>query len=158
LDEGVVWDKAKGELRILGQRHTAVDMQGFCEHLDLIVGPKIAEVVMNQHELRQGKEDAASARQKNPKATLRELVDFFENAVALSGVGVIRVVIRDGSSSPIDLEISNPCVKQTTGSARSFLFSYWCGVFSVLLGKEFKIDDVTYDDKGNLMKCRIVPR
>jgi hypothetical protein len=158
LDEGVVWDKAKGELRILGQRHTAVDMQGFCEHLDLIVGPKIAEVVVNQPELRQGKEDAASARQKNPKATLGELVDFFENAVALSGVGVMKVVVHDGSSSPIDLEISNPCVKQTTGSAISFLFSYWCGIFSVLLGKEFKIDDVTYDDRGNMMKCRIVPR
>jgi len=158
LSDDVVWDKAKGELRVLGQRHTAVDMQGFCEHLDLIVGPKIAEVVMNQHELRQGKEDAASARQRNPKATLRELVDFFENAVALSGVGVMKAVIHDDSSSPIDLEISNPCVKQTTGSARSFLFSYWCGIFSVLLDKEFKIDDVTYDDKGNLMKGRIVPR
>lgn len=158
MSEDVVWDKAKGELRILGQRHTAVDMQGFCEHFDLIVGPKIAEVVMNQHELRQGKEDAASAREKNPKATVRELVNYFEGAVALSGVGVMRAVAYGGSSSPIDLEISNPCVKQTTGSARSFLFSYWCGVFSVLLGKEFKIDDVAYDDKGNLMKCRIVPR
>ena len=158
MSDDVVWDRAKGELRILGQRHTAVDMQGFCEHLDLIVGPKIAEVVMNQHELRQGKEDAANARQKNPKATVRELVDFFENAVALSGVGVMRVVINDGSAAPIDLETSNPCVKQTTGSARSFLFSYWCGVFSALLDKEFKIEDVTYDDKVNLMKCRIVPR
>jgi hypothetical protein len=158
LDEDVVWDKARGELRILGQRHTAVDMQGFCEHLDLIVGPKIAEVVMNQHGLRQGKEDAANARQKNLNATLPELVDAFVNAVALSGVGVMRIVVRDGSSSPIDLEISNPCVKQMTGSARSFLFSYWCGVFSTILGKEFKIDDVSYDEKANLMKCRILPR
>ena len=158
MSDDVVWDRAEGELRILGQRHTAVDMQGFCEHVDLIVGPKIAEVVVNQHELRQGKEDAASARQKNPKATVRELVDFFANAATLLGVGVIRAVIHNGSSGPIDLEISNPCVKQTTGSAISFLFSYWCGVFSVLLGKEFKIDDVTHDDKGNLMKCRIVSR
>jgi len=158
LSEDVVWDKAKGELRIFGQRHAAVDIQGLCEHLDLIVGPKVAEVVMNQHEFRQGKEDAASIRQEKPEAAIQELLDSFANAEALTGVGVVKVTIPEASLGPIDVEISNPCVKRTTGAAKSFLFSYWCGIFTQLLGKEFKIDQVAYDENKNLMKCRIIPR
>lgn len=154
----VVWDKAKGELRILGQRRAAVDIQGLCEHLDLIVGAKVAEVVMNQHEFRQGKDDAASIRQEKPEAAIQELLDSFANAETLSGVGVVKVTIPEASPGPIDVEISNPCVKRTTGAAKSFLFSYWCGLFTQLLGKEFKIDYVTYDKNKNLMKCRIIPR
>jgi len=158
LSEDVVWDRAKGELRILGQRHIAIDIQEFCEHLDLIVGPMVAEVVMNQHEFRQGKEDAASTRQRKPEAAIQELLDSFANAEALSGVGVVKVTIPEASLGPIDVEISNPCVKRTTGAAKSFLFSYWCGIFTQLLGKEFKIDRVAYDENKNLMKCRIIPR
>jgi hypothetical protein len=158
LSEDVVWDKAKGELRILGQRHAAVDIQGLCEHLDLIVGPMVAEVVMNQHEFRQGKDDAASIRQEKPEAAIHELLDSFANAEALTGVGVVKVTIPEASPGPIDVEISNPCSKRTTGAAKSFLFSYWCGIFTQLLGKEFKIDQVAYDENKNLMKCRIIPR
>jgi hypothetical protein len=158
LSEDFVWDKAKGELRMLGQRHAAVDIQGLCEHLDLIVGPMVAEVVMNQHEFRQGKEDAASIRQEKPKAAIQELLDSFANAETLSGVGVVKVTIPEASPGPIDVEISNPCVKRTTGAAKSFLFSYWCGLFTQLLGKEFKIGQVAYDENKNLMKCRIIPR
>ena len=158
MSDDVVWDKAKGELRILGQRHAAVDIQGLCEHLDLIVGPMVAEVVMNQHEFRQGKEDAASIRQEKPEAAIQELLDSFANAEALSGVGVVKVTIPEASLGPIDVEILNPCVKRTTGAAKSFLFSYWCGLFTQLLGKEFKIDQVAYDENKNLMKCRIIPR
>jgi hypothetical protein len=158
LSEDVVWDKAKGELRILGQRHAAVDIQGLCEDLDLIVGPMVAEVVMNQHEFRQGKEDAASIRQRKPEASIQELLDLFANAEVLSGVGVVKATIPNASPGPINVEISNPCVKRTTGTAKSFLFSYWCGVFTQLIGKEFKIDQVAYDENKNLMKCRIIPR
>jgi hypothetical protein len=158
LSEDVVWDKAKGELRILGQRHAAVDIQGLCEHLDLIVGAKVAEVVMNQHEFRQGKEDAASIRQEKPEAAIQELLDSFAYAETLSGVGVVKVMIPGASLGLIDVEISNPCVKRTTGAAKSFLFSYWCGLFTQLLGKEFKIDQVAYDENKNLMKCRIIQR
>ena len=158
MSEGVVWDKAKGELRILGQRHAAVDIQGLCEHLDLVVGPMVAEVVMNQHEFRQGKDDAASIRQEKPEAAIQELLDSFANAETLSGVGVVKVTIPEASPGPVDVEISNPCVKRTTGAAKSFLFSYWCGLFTQLLGKEFKINKVAYDENKNLMKCRIIPR
>jgi len=158
VTEDIVWDKAKGELRILGQRHAAVDMQGLCDNLDLIVGPKVAEVIMNQHEFRQGKDDAANIRQKKPGATIRELVDWFANAETVSGVGVVKITTPETPPGPIDVEILNPCVKGTTGAAKSFLFSYWCGVFTHLLDKEFKIDEVTYDENRDLMRCRIVPR
>jgi hypothetical protein len=40
LGEGVMWDRASSELRILGQRHAAVDIQGLCEHLDRASGPQ----------------------------------------------------------------------------------------------------------------------
>ena len=158
MSEDVVWDKAKGELRILGQRHVAIDIQGFCEHLDLIVGPMVAEVIMNQREFRQGKEDAASIRQEKPEAAIQELLDLFANAEPLSGIGVVKVNPPKTAPGPVDLEISNPCLKRTTGAAKSFLFSYWCGIFSELFGKEFKIDQITYDEKENSMKCRIIPK
>jgi hypothetical protein len=158
LSEEIVWDKAKGELRIFGQRHAAIDMQGLCDHLDLIVGPRVAEVVMNQHELRQGKEDAATFRQQRPEATLQELIDLFANVETVSGAGVVKVTMPGTSPGPISIEILNPCVKSTTGAAKSFLFSFWCGVFTQLLDKEFKIDQVVYDENRDLMKCRIIPR
>ena len=158
MSDDVVWDKAKGELRILGQRHAVVDIQGLCEHLDLIVGPMVAEVVMNQHMFRQGKEDAASIRREKPDASIEQLVDLFANAETLSGIGVVKVNPPKTAPGPVDLEISNPCLKRTTGAAKSFLFSYWCGIFSELFGKEFKIDQITYDEKENSMKCRIIPK
>ncbi len=158
MSEDVVWEKAKGEFRILGQRHAAVDIRGLCEHLDLIVGPMVAEVVMNQHMFRQGKDDAVTIRQEKPEAAIQELLDSFANAEALSGVGVVKVTIPEAALGPIDVEILNPCVKRTTGATKSFLFSYWCGIFTQLLDKEFKIDQVAYDDNKNLMKCRIIPR
>ena len=103
-------------------------------------------------------EKSFAVRQRKPEAAIQELVDSFANAEALSGVGVVKVTIPEASLGPIDVEISNPCVKRTTGAAKSFLFSYWCGLFTQLLGKEFKIDQVGYDENKNLMKRRIIPR
>jgi len=158
LNERPLWDKAKGELHIMGQRHTAVDVQGLCNNLDLILGPKVAEVVMNQHEFRQGKADVVNMREKMPGAPIQEIIKMSADAETLSGVGAVSVTLPESLPGPVDLEILNPCVKRTTGAAKSLLFSYWCGVFSELLGKEFKIEQVTYDEGKNLMKCRITPR
>ena len=158
MSEEPLWDKAKGELRIKGQRHVAVDAHGLCEHLDLIAGTKVAEVIMNQHEFRQGKIDSANIRRERPDASIEQLADLFANAETLSGIGVVRVDPPKTSPGPVDVEISNPCVKGTTGAAKSFLFSYWCGIFSELFGKEFKIDQITYDEKENSMKCRIISK
>jgi len=158
LSEGILWDKAKGELRILGQCRTAVNIQGLCDHLDLMVGSNVAEVIMNQHEFRQGKDDAARVRQTRSGETIQEMLNFFADAETLSGVGVVKVTALDTAPGHVDLEISNPCVRRTSGATRSFLFSYWCGVFTELVGKEFKIDQVTYDENKDLMRYRIIAR
>jgi len=113
---------------------------------------------MNQHEFRQGKDDAARIRQEKPDAAIQELLGYFANAETLSGVGVVKVTIPEAPPGPIDVEISNPCVKRTTGAAKSLLFSYCCGVFTELFGKEFMVAQVTYDEGNDLMKCRVIPR
>jgi hypothetical protein len=136
----------------------AIDIERFCEHLDLMVGPIVAEVVMNQSGSSQGKEEAASIRREKPETAIQELLDSFADAETLSGVGVVKATIPEASLGPVDIEVSNPCVKRTTGAAKSFLFSYWCGLLTQLLGKEFKIDHVAYDRDKNLMKGRIIPR
>jgi hypothetical protein len=158
LNEEPVSDKAKGELHIAGQRRVAIDIQSLCEHLDLIVGANVAEVIMNQNQLRQGKNDAARIRQGRSEATIQQIVELIVDAESLSGVGVVKVIAPEISHDSVDLEISNPCVKRTSGAAKSFLFSYWCGVFTELVGKEFKIGEVTYDENKNSMKCRIILR
>jgi len=153
----LVHDTMKCELRIFGQRHVAVDVQALCDHLDMLVGTAVAEVIVNQHEFRLGKEDAARIRQERPQASLRELVDSLIRAECLSGVGMVKVRIPENSVGPVDLDISNPCVKRTAGPYRSIVFSYWCGVFTCLLGKEFKAEYVAYDRDRDLLKCRMVP-
>ena len=158
MSEKPVSDKAKGELHIAGQRRVAIDMQSLCDHLDLIVGANVAEVIMNQHQLRQGRNDAARIRQGRSEATIQQIVELITDAESLSGVGVVKVIAPETSQGYVDLEISNPCVKRTAGAAKSFLSSYWCGVFTELVGKEFKINKVTYDENKNSMKCRIVLR
>lgn len=74
------WDKAKGELRILGHRHLAIDADALCERLDSLCGPQIAEVIINNHEYRLGKEDAAKVRHERPQATIGEMVDLLAEA------------------------------------------------------------------------------
>ena len=61
--------------KILGRRHVAVDIEALCEHVDLLVGPQVAEVIMNHHLIRLGKEDAEFVRKQNPNATPAEIVE-----------------------------------------------------------------------------------
>jgi len=159
LSEDVVLNKAKGELRILGERHVAVDAQALCEHLNAMTGTRVAEVLMNQHESRLGKEDAARIREReNPQASVQEVIDLLIDAECLSGVGIVKLTVPENLVGPISLEISNPCVKGTLGVAKALLISYWCGALTYLLGKEFEATHVIYDEGANLIKCRIVPR
>ncbi len=55
MGEDIVLDRAKGELRIHGKRHTAIDAQALCDHLDSLVGPTVAEVIINNHPVPIGK-------------------------------------------------------------------------------------------------------
>jgi hypothetical protein len=154
--ENLVWDRAKGELRILGHRRMAMDAEALCRHLDSLVGRTVAEVIINNHELRLGKEDAESSRREKPNASADELIDNLNESDLLSGVGLTKFTVNSDKS--VLVEISNPCVNETTGAAKSLLFSYYCGVFSVLFGKEYDAKDVRFNESSNVLSGRLVPR
>jgi len=158
LSKHVNHDEEKCELRILGERHVAVDVEALCNHLDTLVGSKVAEVMINQHTFPLGRDDAARIREKNPQATVREVIDSLIEADCASGVGITRIVLPESPSDSVDLEISNPCMKRTFGAAKALLFSYWCGALTYLLGKEYRVSFVAYDESKNLLKCQIAPR
>ena len=158
MGEDLTRDRSRCELRILGKRHVAIDVQALCDQLDLMVGLKVAEVILNQHEFRLGKQDAAEIRAQKPQASVREIVDLLTDAECVSGVGTARLVIPENPPYRVQLEISNPCVKRAVGASKSLLSSYWCGVLTSLLGREFKAESVVYDEARDLLKCEIVPR
>ena len=154
----MVLDRAKGEFRFFGRRHAAVDAQSLCNHLDSLVGPVVGEVIMNNLETRLGKEDGARMREANPKASVGELIKMLEETDLITGMGITKTVVPEDSNAPIMIETWNAVVKGDRGAAKSFLFSWWCGVLTAILGKELEVKTVQYDEKANLMKCEIVPR
>ncbi len=158
MSEDAVWDTAKGELRILGQRHTAIDAQTLCDHLDSLVGVQVAEVIMHNLEFHLGKSDAARLRAGRPQATITELVENLVKSDRLSGTGITKVTLPENPENPILIEVSNPSVKRTTGAAKSFLFSWWAGTLTALIDREFDVKYVAYDEEKNLLKCQIVRR
>jgi hypothetical protein len=158
LSEDAVWDTEKGELRILGKRHTAIDAQTLCSHLDSLVGVQVAEVIMHNLEFRLGKLDAARLKPERPQAPLNELVEHLAKTDRLSGIGVTKVTLAEDPQKPIHIEVANPNVKGTTGAARAFLFSWWAGALTALLDKEFDVKYVAYDETKNLLKGQIAVR
>ncbi len=158
MSEDAVWDTEKGELRIRGQRYTAIDAQTLCNHLDSLVGVQVAEVIMHNLEFRLGKSDAARLRVENPKATVRELVEHLIKSDRLSGAGITKVTLPENPENPILVEVSNPSVKGTTGAAKAFLFSWWAGALTALHDKEFDLKHVAYDEEKNELKCQIAVR
>ena len=158
MSEETVWDKEKGIIHILGQRHTAIDVQTLCNHLDSLVGAEVAEVITHNLEFRLGKLDAARLRAGKPQANLTELVEHLMKSERLSGVGRTKVTLPEDQENPILIEVSDPSVKGTTGAAKTFLFSWWTGVLTALLDKEFDVKYVAYDEENNLLKCQIAKR
>ncbi len=155
-----VWDREKGRLTILEHRHVAMDAQALCEHLDSLVGSQVAEVIMNNHEFRLGKEDAERLRRQNPQTSLQEIIDHLLEADLLSGVGVVKVRLTPDLSNLTEatVEVSEPCVKGIEGASKAFISSYWCGVLSVLFGGAFEATDVNYREDENKLKYRMVRR
>ena len=154
----MVLDRAKGEFHLFGRRHAAVDAQSLCNHLDSLVGPVVGEVIMNNLETRLGKEDGARMRKANPKALVGELIKMLEETDLITGMGITKTVVPEDPNAPIRIETWNAVVKGEKGAAKSFLFSWWCGVLTSILGKELEVKTVQYDEKANMMKCEIVPR
>jgi hypothetical protein len=154
--EDIVWDRAKGELRIVGKRHVALDAEALCRHLDGLVGSSVAEVIIRNHEFRLGKEDAEEHRRDNPKATIEDIIEMVKETDLLSGVGVTKYTLDPDHS--VSIEIANPCVKEATGAAKSLLFSYWSGILSHLFGKTYEANDVYFNESKNVLSARLVPR
>jgi len=140
--------------KVLGRRHVAIDVKSLCEHLDTLVGSQVAEVIMRHHEVRLGIEDADFILKQNPKAIPSEIVEKLAERWRLSGVGNVQARLSDDG---LEITIKNPCVTKTEGSAKSFLFSHWCGALSVVMSGEFEVIHVTYDPARDVMKGRIVP-
>ncbi len=152
-------DKSKGELRIYGARHIAINVDALCKQLDALVGARVAETIMNNIEYHMGADELAEVRRTKPQAGKREMIDLLIESDLLSGVGVVEVQLpEDSSKDPIYLNIKNPAIKATSGSGKSVIVSYWCGALAALLGQEFDVVDLSYDDKENLLKCHLVPR
>ena len=154
--EDIVWDRAKGELRIVGKRHLAIDAEALCRHLDALVGPQVAEVIMRNHEFRLGKEDAERHRKEKPNASMEEIIEAVKETDLLSGVGLTKFTVQTDQS--VLIEVSNPCVKETAGAAKSLLFGYWSGVLSCLFGKEYDAVDVKFNESTKVLSARLVSR
>lgn len=152
------WDKEKGELRIHGKRHIAIEAEALCEHLDSLVGMKVGAVILNQHEFRLGKEDASRILQERPGASVQDVAKLVAELDRLSGVGIITLSISENPSARIICEIANPVVHETDGTARALIASYWCGVFSQLLGRPFETKHGTYDEATDVVKYYLEPR
>lgn len=160
MREEVSWDRKRGRLNILGHRHVAIDAQALCDHLDSLLGFQVAEVVMNNHEFRLGKEDAERVRHEKPQASIQEIIDQLEEADFLSGVGMVKVKLPSDphNTNEVMVEVSDPCVKTTEGASKAFICSYWSGVMSGLLGEEFEATNLTYREDKNVLSYRIVRR
>lgn len=155
---GLVVNEEKGELFVLGHRHVAIEVTDLLDLLDSLVGDHLAEVVMGNLERRLGNRDGHTIRQEQPHASIKEILDELAKADRISGVGVTSVKISQNTTDPIVVEISNPCTKKTTGSARAFASSYYCGILSGLLGRELEVADVTYDEATNVRNTSLVAR
>jgi hypothetical protein len=156
MADELVWDRDKGELRILGMRQTAITAQALSDHLDSLVGVKVAEVIINSLEFRSGKDEAELFRKERPQATVDELINLLITYDSLTGVGITKVTFSENHEEPVVVRIWNPSVKGTVGASKAFLFSWWCGVLTTLLNRKFKIEDVTYDNEKDVSECRMV--
>ncbi len=86
----LTYDETKGELRIDGRRYAAIDMQNMCRHLDSLVGPKLAETIMNNHERRLGAEDAERIRELNPNAKIEAIIRVLTKTIVSRSSACLR--------------------------------------------------------------------
>jgi len=149
----VRWNQEKGEIVISGRRHLAIDMASLCKHIDLLVGPRVAEVIFNQYWFRLGRQDAAEAKREKATSGFKEIIHDLAAQDQLSGLGVTKLKIPEDPNSPMELEISNPCVEASEGAGKAVLTSYWCGVLTFLLEREVTATHLSFDQ--NVARCRL---
>lgn len=151
-------DEKRGEVRLMGLRQMVMSMDALCNHLDTLVGSQVAEVIIKNLELQEGKEEAERFLRNHPDGKVDEFIDLLKRYDALSGVGVTSVKFPENQDAPILIEIFNPYIKRTSGSSKSLLFSWWCGALSAILHRELDLESITYDATNDVMKCTIAPR
>ena len=157
-EEGPTWDREKGELRILGHRNAAVDVRALCEYLDSLVGSQVGEVIMKNLETRLGKEDGLWLRKDKPQLRPHELIDIIKKWDRMAGIGTTQATLVGEGPSSILLEVTNPIIKTSQGTGKAFLFGWWAGLLSSILGRDFEYTNIVYDSANDIMKCSLVPR
>jgi hypothetical protein len=70
----------------------------------------------------------------------------------------MKVTLSKNPQYPIQIEVTNPRVKATTGAAKAFLFGWWAGALTALFDQEFEMKSVVYDETKDLLKAQIAPR
>ena len=158
MSNSIEFDEKRGEVRLLGLRQMVISMDALCNHLDTLVGSQVAEVIIKNLELQEGKEEAERFLRNHPDAKVEEFVNLMKRYDALSGVGITSVRFSDNQDGFIFVEILNPYIKRTSGSSKSLLFSWWCGALSAILHRELDLESITYDVSRDILKCTIAPR
>ena len=158
LNTDIEFDEKRGEIRLLSLRQMIMNMEALCNHLDALVGNQVAEVIIKNLELQEGKEEANRFLENHPNSRVEEFLKLMVKYDALSGVGITSVKLPENPEEPILIEISNPYIKKTVGSSKSLLFSWWCGALSAVLHRDLDLESITYDEAADVLKCTIAPR
>lgn len=145
-------------MRLMGLRQMVMNIDTLCSHLDTLVGSQVAEVIMKNLELQEGKEEAERFLRNHPDAKPEKFVELMKRYDALSGVGITSVKFSENQDGRIFIEILNPYIKRTTGASKSLLFSWWCGGLSAILHQELDLETITYDASSDILRCTIAPR
>jgi hypothetical protein len=126
--------------------------------LDALVGGQVAEVIVKNLQSHIGRDDGSWLRKEKPQLGLHELVKVISEWDRMAGIRATQATVVESEPNSVVLEVSNPAVKGSTGAAKAFLFAWWAGVVSSLLGTDFDYANVVYDEAANVMRCQIVPR
>ncbi len=154
----LTYDETKGELRIDGRHYAAIDVQNMCHHLDSLVGPKLAETIMNNHERRLGAGDAETIRELNPNAKIEDVTRVLAEDDKNTGFGLPKVRITETREQPAIFETFNLVITATEGAGKVFILSYWAGALGALLGQEVVPTNIVYDSTKNTLSCSFMKK
>jgi hypothetical protein len=113
---------------------------------------------MNNHQRRQGVENAERIRELNPKARIEAMIRVLTEDDRIAGFGIPKVTITDGRERLAEFEDYNPVITATEGAGKVFIVSYWAGALSVLLGQEVDGTNIVYDSAKNTLNCSFLKR
>lgn len=154
MSSGVELDETKGELKLQGRRYMLMSMDALCNHLDTLVGSKVAEVIIKKLEFEEGREEAKRFYRDHP-AKIEEFINHMIRYDSLTGVGITSVKLSNNPGPNAVIQISNPYIKKTEGSSKSLLFSWWCGALSSALNRELDVESISYDATNDILTCTL---